>query len=131
MVFGVTLLFAPRYLTQVCAFWNKVIFSLDELLKPYKYVVGIIFIALAGWIALLAFRSSELGLLHPFWLVLLFFGLLYLFFPNFLDWLSKSAGKSVLQMDEFVVGAYKLYSIILILVSIYLFYSAYVVWISS
>lgn len=125
LVFGALFIFSREMLLAMGAFLNKPVGYIDSKLSAYRMLVGIVLVIVGGWVISVAFRYPELWYLHLIGAVVLFFGLLYLFLPGWLDWLSKILDQILLSTDEAVIGARKSLGIILIVVAIYVFYSAY------
>ena len=55
-------------------------------------------------------------------MVAIAFGLLLLFFPGWLSWLSKASNAVLFSTDDLVSGARKTFGVILIIISFYIFY---------
>jgi hypothetical protein len=100
--------------------------DIDKKIEPYKLWIGFLEIALAGWLFYIACRFPRMGVvLHPFWIIFLFFGILYVFLPHWMTGISRVAHRKVLDIDEFVMGARRISGFIFIAVSLYIFYLAY------
>ncbi|MFH1347492.1 MAG: hypothetical protein ABIH22_02270 [Candidatus Margulisiibacteriota bacterium] len=127
LVFGLILLFTPNFLMRLGDICNRVILYLDNLLAPFKVWVGLILLVAGAWILYVVIRYPEITNLDAVWVISLAFGLLYLFFPNWLSWLSQVSNKIIFSTDDVVIGARKIVGVVLLIVSIYIFYGAYAV----
>lgn len=127
LLFGLILLISPNSLNGVSVFFDKVLFTFEEKLYPYKRWIGIFWIIAAAWLFYLSIRYPELSLLHPLWILALFFAILYLFLPNWLAWLSNVLNRNVLPTDRYVRGFCKVVGILFLIVSVYILYVAYLV----
>jgi hypothetical protein len=87
----------------------------------------VVLVVIGGWLISVAFGYPSLWYLHIMGVIVLFFGLLYLFLPDWLDWLSSVLDRILLSTDEAVIAARKSLGIILVISAIYVFYSAYLV----
>ena len=125
LIFGGLFLFSREALLALSAFLNKPLAYVDRGLGAYRMLVGIVLVIIGGWVISVAFSYPELWYLHIIGALVLFFGLLYLFLPGWLDRLSKILDQTLLSTDEAVIGARKSLGIILMVVAIYVFYSAY------
>ncbi|MEE8637517.1 MAG: hypothetical protein V3T21_00570 [Candidatus Margulisiibacteriota bacterium] len=125
LIFGALFIFSREMLLAIGEFLNKPVGYIDKGFRAYRMLVGIVLVIIGGWVISVAFSYPELWYLHIIGVVVLFFGLLYLFLPGWLDWLSKVLDQILLSTDEAVIGARKSLGIILIVVAIYVFYSAY------
>lgn len=125
LVFGLCLLFSPAFLGGIGAVFNRVVFFLDKKLAVMKKWIGLGLLVIGAWVLYVAVNYPEAVSLTPIWIMCLAFGLLFLFFANWLTWLSNLSNQMVLSTDEVVMGARKVIGIILIIFSIYIFYASY------
>lgn len=126
LLLGLILLFAPEPFKKLCSFCDKIFLDIDQKAEPHKFWIGFFEIVLAGWLFYVASRFPRMGvILHPFWIIFLFFGVLYMFLPHWMAGISRVAHRKVLDIDEFVMGARRISGFIFIAVSIYIFYLAY------
>lgn len=122
---GLVLVLAPEPFRGLCSRCDRVFLDIDKKLEPYKLWVGSAEVALSAWLLYVAIRFPGLGmLLHPFWVIFLFFGILYLFLPHWMTKISRVAQKKVMDVDEFVMGARRICGFIFMLASFYIFYLA-------
>ncbi|KPJ69879.1 hypothetical protein AMJ44_02120 [candidate division WOR-1 bacterium DG_54_3] len=127
LLFGLLLLFAPIFLGNLGAICNRVLIYLDEKLEPVKVWIGITLIIVGGWLLYVSANYPEVYYLPTFWIICFVFGLLFLFFPHWLSWLSNISNRVIFSTDEVVMGARKLVGIVLLIIGIYIFYMVYVI----
>ena len=127
LVFGLLFIFSRRALLALGALLNKPVATVDEKLRSYRVLVGVVLAVIGGWLISVAFGYPELWYLHLVGILILFFGLLYLFLPAWLDWISTVLDQILLSTDDAVIAARKSLGIILVISAIYVFYSAYLV----
>jgi hypothetical protein len=125
LIFGLIFIASHEVLVLLGDSLNRPVAYIDEKLKSVRVISGIIQVIIGGWVISVAFAYPELWYLHLIGVTILFFVLLYLFLPEWLDWLSQVLNQLLLSTDEMVVGARKSLGIILIVGSVYIFYSAY------
>jgi hypothetical protein len=109
-------------------FWdvvNRPIAYVDSVLAGIRVPVGIALVIVGGWVISVAFNYPELWFLHIIGVLALFFGMLYLFLPQWLVVFSTAADRLLFSTDEVVLGTRKSFGIILILMAIYIFYAVY------
>ncbi len=124
---GIYMLIAPIFFKNFCGVVDKIVFILDEQVQKIKLIVGFLLLAVAGWVFYLSLNPEIGRLLHPVWVIALVFGLLYLFFPKWLESLSKIANKSIFPTDQYVLGSAKVIGLLLLLSAAYIFYMVYVI----
>ena len=127
LIFGFLLIFSRNALVVLGSILNAPVATIDEKVKSYRILAGVVLVVIGGWLISVAFGYPSLWYLHIMGVIVLFFGLLYLFLPEWLDWLSSVLDRILLSTDEAVIAARKSLGIILIISSIYVFYSAYLV----
>jgi hypothetical protein len=127
LVFGLLLIFTPKLLVNVGNVANSVVLYLDDKLQSIKAAVGILLVLVAAWLIFVVTKYPELSYLNALWLISLGFGLLFLFFANWLTWLSNVSNKVVFSTDDVVIGARKIIGVVLVIASVYMFYGAYVI----
>jgi hypothetical protein len=71
------------------------------------------------------YELGHLWHMHVSWSISILFGILFLLFPAFLKGFSDFSDRVILSTDKVVMGARKLVGIVLIMVSVYIFYGAY------
>lgn len=126
LIFGLIFIFSRNILLALGSFLNQPVASIDKRIKSYRILAGVILVIIGGWVISVAFGYPELWYLHIIGVLILFFGLLYLFLPDWLDWLSTVLDQILLSTDEAVIAARKSLGIILIIAAIYVFYSVYI-----
>ena len=105
---------------------DKVVLVLDEVLNPWRVLVSLILLALGGWILYLAaVVIPGYWWLHLLWVILIFFGVIFLFAPHWLGRISKIANQTIFKTDELVKRSGKIVGVIFILAALYIFYMIY------
>ena len=127
LVFGFLFIFFSGPCKRVCRVLDQILFILDEKLQPFKLWLGILLLAVAGWKIYLVLPYPELYHLHPFWMIALIFGFLFIFFPNWLGAISSFMDRIVFTTDKYVEAFSLVIGLLLILASSYIFYMAYTI----
>jgi hypothetical protein len=122
---GLLLLFSGETLRRIGDALNTPVAQVDGAIMAIRMPAGIFLVIVGGWIISVAFSDSRLWWLHLVGAVILFFGLLYLFLPNWLETIGRVADQLLLSTDEIVIGTRKSFGVILLVVAIYIFYAAY------
>ena len=125
LIFGMILLFPAGAIRMLDAFLNKPLVYLDNKLRSFSILSGTALVIIGGWIIWVAASYRELWPLNIIGVILVFFGLLYLFLPGWLDQISTVMNKTLLSPDEMVISIRRSLGIIFIIIAIYIFYSAY------
>ncbi|MFC1637393.1 hypothetical protein ACFL1W_00075 [Candidatus Margulisiibacteriota bacterium] len=126
---GLVLLLTPRLFSRFCIFCDRIVFTIDDKMIAYRNSSSIVLIMIAVWFFFMAISYPGVArLLHPLWILLLFLGLLYLFFPDWLRRLINISDRSVFPTDQFVMGACRVAGIFLVVASVYIFYGAFMLW---
>ena len=124
---GILLLFTPNAFMRFCMFCDRVLFVLDEKLQAYQFSSGIVLVMVAVWLFFMAIRYRGMEcFIHPIWIIVLALGLLYLFFPKWLVWISSVSNRVIFSTDKYVMGACRIAGTILLIASVYIFHAAYV-----
>jgi hypothetical protein len=126
LLFGFIFLFTPAFLGGFGQILNRVVLFLDERLEPAKKWLGLLLLAAGAWLLYVVANYPELSYLTSVWIICLAFGLLFLFFSHWLTWLSNISNRVVFSTDEVIMGSRKILGIILLIVSIYIFYAVYI-----
>jgi hypothetical protein len=100
---------------------------IDDVISSISRPAGIFLVIVGGWIISVAFSYAELWYLHIVGALILFFGLLYLFLPDWLSGLSWVVDGLILSGDDLVLGVRRLVGIILLIISFYIFYATLLV----
>ncbi len=125
LFFGILSLFSREILLALGAALNKPVIYFDDKLKAVRIPLGLLMTGAGVWIISVAFNYPELWYLHLIGIVIVFFGLLYLFIPEWVAALSKFLDQVMLTTDELYVGTRKALGVILVLAAVYIFYSVY------
>ncbi|MBN2058306.1 MAG: hypothetical protein JW782_05885 [Candidatus Saganbacteria bacterium] len=119
-VFGIIVLVSPIFFKDFCAMVDKLVFELDALIKPYRIAIGLILLIVSFWIFFVIRRYPELWYLSAVAVIALLIGVLYLFFPRWLDRLSEVANILVFPTKEYVMGACKFVGVIMLAAGLYI-----------
>ncbi|MBN2058656.1 MAG: hypothetical protein JW782_07655 [Candidatus Saganbacteria bacterium] len=126
LLFGLIFIFTPNFLASLGNLLNRVVLYLDDKLSRVKIGFGIVLILVSAWLMWTVAKYPELAYLNAVWIICLAFGLLFLFFNNWLTWLSDVSNKVIFSTDEVVVGSRKIFGVILLIASVYIFYAVYI-----
>jgi hypothetical protein len=127
LVFGAILLFTPSFFQSICLVCDRLLFNLDDTLQPYKNSIGIVLLLVAGWLFYMALRYPAVALMiHPIWIIVLVFALLYIFLPNWLVRISEVTNRNVFPTDKYIMGACRVAGTVLLIMSVYIFHAAYI-----
>ena len=107
------------------AFFNRPLIYLDQKLRSARILSGLGLVMVGGWLIWVVFSYPQLLYLNIIGIILVLFGMFYLFLPGWLDRISEIMNRSLLSPDEIVIGVRKSLGIIFIIIAIYIFYSAY------
>lgn len=124
----VALLFFSKNLRQLGDLLNKPVMSIDAALNSVRLPLGIVLVIAGGWIVSVAFSYPSLWYFYLIGGLIIFFGLLYLFLPQWLGRFSRFCDQVLFSTDELVLGPRKSFGIIIIIiivVAVYIFYAAY------
>jgi len=122
---GLLLMFSSEALRVLSDLMNKPLAYLDNMILAVRMPAGIVFIILGGWLISVAFSYPELWYLHLAGALALFFGLVYLFVPQWLSVFSKVSDQLVMPTDEMVLGMRKGIGVVLVIAALYILYVAY------
>jgi hypothetical protein len=125
LLVGVLLVFSSETLKAIGDVFNKPIGYIDDALLSVRIPAGIVLVIIGGWIISVAFSYPELWYLHLLGGIILLFGLFYLFLSGGLTTISRVADQLLLSTDELVMGTRKSFGVFLIVIALYIFYSAY------
>ncbi|MDD4179858.1 MAG: hypothetical protein PHH14_07455, partial [Candidatus Margulisbacteria bacterium] len=120
LVMGVLLLFPKEVLRGLLGWLEKPVLMVDELVNSVRIPVGIVLVIIGGWVISVAFNYPELWYLHVIGVVVVFFGLLNLFLPQWVGIFSKVADRLVFSTDEMVLGLNRTAGIILVICGLYI-----------
>jgi len=120
LVMGVLLLFPKEVLRGLLGWLEKPVLMVDELVNSVRIPVGIVLVIIGGWVVSVAFSYPELWYLHVIGVVVVFFGLINLFLPQWASVFSKVADRLVFSTDEMVLGLNRTAGIILVICGLYI-----------
>jgi hypothetical protein len=124
LIFGLLFLVSPEVLGTMGSVFNAGLFTLDSLIMRYRLWLGIVLLAIAAWIFYVGLQFAVWYIIAS-WMVALGFGLLFLFLPGWLTWLSKASNAMLVSTDEIILGWRRVIGIGLIVSSIYIFYGIF------
>ncbi|MBI5078865.1 hypothetical protein HZB08_02465 [Candidatus Saganbacteria bacterium] len=104
---------------------NRPIVFVDSKINSIRIPVGIVLVIIGGWIMSVGFSYPVLWYLHIIGVLALFFGLLYLFLPQWVMVISKVSDQLLFSTDELILGARKSLGVVLLIIAVYSFYAAY------
>jgi hypothetical protein len=126
LVFSLFLLISPNVIKQTASnLFDGMTFSLEEKIEPYRIVTGITLIIASFLMLYYIANVQSLLYFYPIWILVLVYGVLYVFFPTWLKWLTGVMNINVLQIDGFVMKFRKSFGIIILCTSLYIFYVTY------
>jgi hypothetical protein len=124
LVFALLLLLSPTVIGSLGSVLNKVLFTVNGWTLKYRIWIGVALLVIGGWIMTVSLSYPD-PYITAAWLVTVTFGLLFLVLPNWLTWLSSVSNVFLLSTDELVLGARRLIGVIVLIVSLYIFYGLY------
>jgi hypothetical protein len=122
---GTVFLFSEKGMSRLSIVLGQTVVYLDGSLNSIRVPLGVGLVVAGGWLISIAFSYASLWYLHIIGATSLFFGLLYLFLPNWLAVFSKIADQVLFSVDEVILGARKSFGAILIIAASYIFYAVY------
>jgi hypothetical protein len=124
LCFGLLFLLSPEALGRLGTVLNAVLFTLNGQTLRYRFWIGLVFLAIAVWIFYVGLQVAAWYIIAS-WMVALVFGLLFLFLPGWLTWMSKASNVMLVSTDELAIGWRRVIGIALIVSSIYIFYGIF------
>lgn len=122
LIFGILFLIAPESFWQkVSGAFNKPVIYVEKSLRSYHFPVGFLFLILGTWLIFLVLADPALWFFHLVGIAFVITGLLYIFAPDWLLWLSNASGKEIITFDQIAIASRVSLGVVLILVSIYIF----------
>ena len=125
LIAGIFMFFFPNLCGYSSKVFDRVVFVLDDKLHSYRILVGLFLLAVGGWMLYLTIVYSEYVGLHPVWVILVIFGLLFIFLPHWLASISDWANKTIFRTDQFVRRTCKSIGLALILAGIFVLYRVF------
>ena len=120
---GLFLLFSSDRIRQMSHFLDRPITYIDNLLESIRIPTGILLVIAGGWIISVAFGYSLLWYLHVPGVVIVLFGLCYLFLPNWLSRLSIVADRFLFSTDDFILTLRKSAGVASLVCAVYIFFA--------
>jgi hypothetical protein len=127
LLFGVLSLMSREMLISLGNALNRPIVTIDDRLRSIRVPLGVLLLVVGVWNIMIAFGYPQLWYLHLIGIFILFFGLLYLFVPEWLTVISQFLDQILLSTDELFIGTRKTIGVILLLAAVYIFYSVYLI----
>ena len=124
LCFGLLFLISPAVLGKLGAMLNVVLFTLNGQTLRYRFWIGIVLLAIAAWIFYVGLQFP-VWYMVALWMVPLIFGLLFLFLPGWLTWMSKASNAMLLPTDELAIGWRRVIGIALIVAGLYILYGIF------
>ena len=122
LIFGILFLLAPdKFWQSVAGMFNKPVIYVESGLRSYHFPVGFLFLILGSWLIFLVLADPYFWYFHLLGIAFVITGLLYIFAPDWLLWLSNASGKEIITFDQIAIASRVSLGIVLILVSIYIF----------
>jgi len=121
LIVGVTLLLSDS-LRAIARVLDRTVAYIDDKVSSVRIVAGIVLVILGGWFISIAMNYTSLWFFHLIGVIVLFFGLLYLFLPGWLAVLSRVADQIVFSTDEYVFAARKVIGIIMVIAAGYILF---------
>ncbi|MFC1540525.1 hypothetical protein ACFL4J_00640 [Candidatus Margulisiibacteriota bacterium] len=122
LVFGIMFLVAPAgFWQKFTGLFNKPVLLVEGGLRAYNFPAGFIFLVLGTWLIFLVIADPVLWFFHIVGVAFVVAGLLYIFVPDWLVWLSSVSGKEIITFDQVAIASRTSLGVVLILVSIYIF----------
>lgn len=119
---GFLLLFPGDLLRRITDSFNATVAQVDGAVMAIRMPIGILLVIVGGWIISVAGSSAQLWWLDLFGAVIIFFGLLYLFLPNWLETRGRKADQMLFSTDEIVIKLRQGFGVVLIVGATYIFY---------
>ncbi|MFA5113643.1 MAG: hypothetical protein WC529_05030 [Candidatus Margulisiibacteriota bacterium] len=124
LVFGLLLLLNPSVLGTLGSVLNKVLFTVNGWTFNYRVWIGLGLLAIGAWMMYVGLSYPD-PYITAAWVVTITFGLLFLVLPNWLKWLSSVSNIMLLSTDELVMGARRLIGVLMLIISLYIFYGIF------
>lgn len=106
-------------------FFSVPMAHIDNIINSFRMPAGILLIIIGGWVISVAFNYPALWYFHAIGITIIFFGLLYLFLPSWLARLSQVADQMIFSTDELILDSRHAMGMVLIGVSLFIFYSVF------
>lgn len=103
LIFGLLLLLSPKFLEAVGEALNVTVMNIDSFLRQNRTTVGLLFLAAAAWVLYVALNYPGIYQLHLVWILALVFGVLYIFYPQWLEDVSHFFNVKVFPTDKYVM----------------------------
>jgi hypothetical protein len=124
LVFGLLLLVSPSVLGALGSVFNSALFTLNGWTLRYRMWLGLVLLVIGAWVFYVGLQYPD-PYIATTWIVAVVFGLLFLFLPGWLKWLSGAADAVFLSTDELVMGWRRVVGIVLVVASAYILYGIF------
>lgn len=123
LVFGVLCLITPAsFWSRLNSFFNKSVVNLEDRMHGVNaFLIGVACVMLGIWIVYVALKLVELQLFYYLGSAIIIIGLILIFAPVWLLWISKESGREILSVDKYLESSRISLGIILILAAVYIF----------
>jgi hypothetical protein len=124
LVFGLLFIASPAILGALGSIFNAALFTLNGWLMRYRFWLGLLLVVVGAWLFYIGLQYPE-WYITTAWVVAIVFGLLFLFLPNWLTWLSNASDSVLLSTDNLAMGWRRIIGIALVVAGIYIVYALY------
>jgi hypothetical protein len=125
VIFGLLLLFKPKWLGAFLEVFNKGYMFGDMLVNQFRLLFGLILLFLSAWMVRHVFLFPEMGVVfYPACLFFAFFGMIMIFFPTFMSQISAFLNRVIFHTDSLVLKAHRAFGLLFILIGLYLIYAS-------
>ncbi len=125
LITGLLLLFSGELVNKISRFFSATILTIDDKISGYRVPAGILLVLIGAWLVWIAVAYEALWLFYIIGGLALLFGILYLLSPNGLTSVSKIADRLLFSTDEAVLSTRRVTGLLLVLISLYIFYGAF------
>ena len=115
LLFGLLLLVSPKFLETIGEALNVTVVNVDSFLRQSRMTVGILFLVAAAWVLYVVLNYPGIYQLHLIWILALVFGLLYMFYPKWLEEVSRFFNVKVFPTDKYVMDYGKMVGLLTLL----------------
>lgn len=126
LLFGLILFFSRPIFESLSRFFNQPVLIIEDKVNKIRVCAGVFFLVAGGWMVVNAVAYPALWYLSIAGGVVIIFGILYIFIPSWVRWLSRAADHFLLSTDDFIIEARKIIGLILIAAAVYNLLSAFI-----
>ena len=103
-----------KFWQAVAGMFNKPVVYVESGLRAFHFPVGFLFLILGSWLIFLVLSDPYLWYFHLIGIAFVIAGLLYIFAPDWLLWLSRASGKEIITFDQIAIASRVSLGIVLI-----------------